>query len=42
MFARGEEDKGMGKIGEGEWEVEASSYEMNKSWGKRQHRAYSQ
>ena len=32
----------MGKMGEGDWEVQASSYGMNKSQGwKVQHREYS-
>lgn len=26
----------MGKMGEGEWKIPASSYVMRKSWGKRQ------
>ena len=30
--ARGKESEGMGKIGEGEWEIHVSSYGMNKSW----------
>ena len=30
MVARGEEQRGMGKMSEGEWEMQASSYGMNK------------
>ena len=26
------QDGGMGKMGKGKWEVQASSYGMNKSW----------
>ena len=33
MVARGEVGGGMGKMGEGEREAQASSYGMNKSWG---------
>ena len=33
MVARQEIGRGMGKIGKGEQEVQASSYRMNKSWG---------
>ena len=43
MVVREEEGGGMGKIGEGEWEIQASTYGMTKSWGyKAQHREYSQ
>ena len=31
MFARGKGGKWMGKMREGEWEIQASSYAMNKS-----------
>lgn len=31
MVARGERSGGMGKIGEGEWEIQAFSYGMSKS-----------
>lgn len=31
MVSREEETGGMGKMGEGEWEIEASSYGMNRS-----------
>ena len=31
MAARGEEDGGLGKMGEGEWKIQVSSYGMNKS-----------
>ena len=33
MVARGERSREMGKTGEGEWRILASSYGMNKSWG---------
>ena len=26
-------DRGIGKMGEGEWEIQASSYGVTKSWG---------
>ena len=29
MVARGEGPRGMGKMGEGEWEIQASSYEIS-------------
>jgi len=32
MVARGERVGGMGKMGEGEWEIQASGYGMNKLW----------
>lgn len=31
LVARGEEDEGMNKTGEGQWEMYAPSYRMNKS-----------
>ena len=33
MVARGEVGGGMGKMGEGEWGIQASSYGIHKSWG---------
>ena len=33
MVARGEVSKGIGKVGEGEWEIEASGQGMTNSWG---------
>ena len=34
---------GMGEMGEGDWEIQASSYGMKKSWEqKARHREYSQ
>ena len=32
MAARGEVGEGMSKMGEGEWEIQASSYGVNKLW----------
>ena len=32
MVARGEESGEMRKMGEREWEIQATSYRMNKSW----------
>lgn len=29
MFARGERGRGMGKMGDRDWEIQASSFEMN-------------
>jgi len=43
MVARGVGAGKMGKMGEGEWEIQASSSGMNKSWKeKAQPREYSQ
>lgn len=43
MAARGEWSQGAGKMGEEEWEVQASSYGMSKSQEhKVLHREYSQ
>ena len=33
VIVRGERDGKMGKMSEGEWEVEASIYGINKLWG---------
>ena len=33
MMARGKVGGGLGKMGEGEWETQAPSYRMKKSWG---------
>ena len=35
MVARGKGGSRMGKMGEGDWEVQASSNGMNKSWAER-------
>ena len=43
MVARGEVVEGMGEVGEGDYEVQISSYKINKSSGQNvQHRVYSQ
>lgn len=35
--------EGVGKVGEGKWEIQVSSHGMNKSWGQKvQHREYNQ
>lgn len=33
IVTREKRDEGMGKMGEGKWEIQDSSYEINKSWG---------
>ena len=43
MVARGESSKGMSEIGEGDEEVQTSSYKTNESWGTNvQHGEYRQ
>jgi len=42
-FPERKEDVGLGQVAEGEWEVQTSSYGMNKSWEEKiQHKEYSQ
>ena len=42
MVAREEGVGGLGKVVEGEWKIQASSYGRNKSWEKKaQHKEYS-
>ena len=43
MIAIEEGSRALGKMGEGEWEIQAFSYGMNKSQGQKvQYRLYSQ